>query len=116
MFEPQPKIIERPIPYIADFSATGLLTIRWDRPMVPYNKPKEIPPTQIAVKAEILEDEDRNRKVRRMLDDQTPEQVVREEIWFKQKQSENYVRMLLLDALEIQITQDSDSDLLSENL
>lgn len=50
-------MIGRPIPYIVDFTPTGVMTIGWDRPMVPYNSPKEIPPTVIAVKPEIIENE-----------------------------------------------------------
>ena len=42
--------------------------------------------------------------------------MIREEIWFKENDSKNYERLLLLDALELQMTQDSDSDRLSENV
>ena len=62
-------MIGRPIPYIVDFTPTGVMTIGWDRPMVPYNSPKEIPPTVIAVKPEIIENEKQNNSGRRMLDD-----------------------------------------------
>ena len=45
MFKPQSQNKERPIPYIVDFSSTGVMTIGWDRPMKPYERPVEIPKT-----------------------------------------------------------------------
>ena len=44
VWEPQKVEKNRPNPYIADFSTTGMMTIGWDRPMTPYERPKEIPP------------------------------------------------------------------------
>ena len=54
VFEPQKVEKNRPIPYISDFSPTGIMTIGWDRPMTPYDRPNEIPPIQVAVDADLL--------------------------------------------------------------
>ena len=54
VFEPQKVEKNRPIPYIADFPPTGIMTIGWDRPMTPYDRPNEIPPIQVAVDADLL--------------------------------------------------------------
>lgn len=56
MDQPQPMSKERPIPYIVDFSQTGVMKIGWDRLMKTYNKPKEIPSTKIAVEPSLLEE------------------------------------------------------------
>ena len=40
---------ERPIPYIVDLSADGMLLIGWDRDMRPPQNFSDIPPTKIAV-------------------------------------------------------------------
>ena len=73
MFQPQTYNEERPIPYIVDFSPTGVMTIAWDRTMKPYEKPDEIPPTQIAVQADIFIDLEKKNLAgrRRMLEDNT---------------------------------------------
>ena len=67
MVEPQPKSTERPVPYIAEFSQTGVMTIGWDRAMKPYEKPKEIPPTQIAIEPAIFEGEKAKKVGSRLL-------------------------------------------------
>lgn len=41
---------ERPIPYVADMTSTGMLVIGWDRKMNPPNNITVIPPTKIAHK------------------------------------------------------------------
>lgn len=61
MLEPQPKNKERPIPYIAEFSQRGVMTIGWDRLMTPYENPKEIPPQKVAVEPSLLEDSNSKR-------------------------------------------------------
>ena len=41
-FDDQEVRDDRPLPYIVRMSATGMLTIAWNKPMKPYGKPKEI--------------------------------------------------------------------------
>ena len=43
------------MPYIFDFSPTGVMTIGWDRYMKPYEIPSEIPPSEIAIKQELFD-------------------------------------------------------------
>ena len=40
---------DRPVPYIAGYTPTGILTIGWDRTMQPYEQPKKIPATKVAI-------------------------------------------------------------------
>ena len=51
----QQKENNRPRPFISSFSMTGVMTIAWDRPMQPYEKPKQIPLQQIAVSSRLVE-------------------------------------------------------------
>ena len=55
--EPQDLIADRPVPYIASVSPTGVIKIGWDRPMRPVENPQIISPTEVAVSEEILEAE-----------------------------------------------------------
>ena len=48
---------DKPIPYIANFTPTGLMTIKWDRLMEPYDEPAEIPPTRVIVDSELFRSE-----------------------------------------------------------
>ena len=48
---------DRPVPYIADFTPTGQMTIKWDRLMKPYERPDEIPPTKVAIDLDVYEAE-----------------------------------------------------------
>ena len=78
------------------------MTIGWDRVMKPYEKPKEIPSTQIAVKAEIFEEEENANNFRgRMLDEEKSKPVIHQEIWLKREEKKSYDKMLLLRALEV---------------
>ena len=88
---------KRPIPYIADFSQTGVMTIGWDRPMTPYEKPNEIPPTRVAINMDLMKgpvDSGRSRVL---------QQEAREEVWFSEIQDLDSRRMMLLDALQVQM-------------
>ena len=42
--------------------------------------------------------------------------MIHEEIWFKEAQKEKYERMFLLDALEVKMVKDSDSDRISDSV
>ena len=55
-----------------------MMTIGWDRPMTPYDRPKEIPPIQVAVDADLLKNPKESQPSRRL------QEIVRgkEEIWF----------------------------------
>ena len=48
----------QPIPYIVDLTRTGLMTIGWDRTMVPPGNYTVIPSAQVAVRSwdNLLED------------------------------------------------------------
>ena len=55
--ELEPFDPEKPVPYIVDLSTTGVLTIGWDRTMVPPGNYTEIPTAQVAIRKwdEIIE-------------------------------------------------------------
>ena len=63
MFNRQEYSEERPIPYIADFTPTGMMTIAWDRQMQAVENPREIPKTKIAVDADIFEQGKKQRQL-----------------------------------------------------
>ena len=52
--EPQKVEDDRPVPYVADMSPLGLMTIKWNKPMKPLSNIEEIPPTKIAVDEELF--------------------------------------------------------------
>lgn len=68
------------MPYIVDFSQTGVMTIGWDRQMKPHENPKEIPPTKIAVEPALFQKSGYNPLKR-----QLNEQETSSEIWFKEQ-------------------------------
>ena len=60
--------MDRPVPYIAKFSQTGVMTIGWDRTMRAYKEHEVIPETEIAVNLNILSNEETEKlKGRRRL-------------------------------------------------
>jgi len=52
--EEQEKDARRPIPYIANFTPTGVMTIAWDRQMIPIDQPEQIPVSQVAVDPDLI--------------------------------------------------------------
>ena len=52
--EAQEKDTRRPIPYIANFTPTGIMTIAWDRQMIPIEQPEKIPVSQVAVDPDLI--------------------------------------------------------------
>ena len=52
---------DKPIPYIANFTPTGLMTIKWDRLMEPYDEPAEIPLTRVIVDLDLFRSEPTRR-------------------------------------------------------
>ena len=119
MLMPQPESKERPIPYIVDFSQTGVMTIGWDRLMKPYDKPQEIPPERIAVEPSLFEDFSLVSGNRRLATEVSSSQrEIPEEIWFKEQIEEQQEaeerRMLLLDALQVRMEKDLEVAELSD--
>ena len=51
-----------------------------------------------------------------MLGEDLNQGTTHKEIWFKEAQKEEYERMLLLDAPEVKMVQDSDMDQISDNV
>ena len=49
--EPEPFDPLKPIPYIVDLSRTGVMTIGWDKTMVPPGNYTVIPEAQVAVRS-----------------------------------------------------------------
>ena len=94
-FEPQEQILNRPIPYIANFTPTGLMTIAWDRLMQPIEKPERIPPTLVAVDPDFMDRfNEQSFDPRRLLT-----RVSRNETWFNDIEANRLMRVMLLDAL-----------------
>ena len=98
MIEPQEELENRPVPYIADFTPRGVLTIAWDQQMKPFAEPKEIPISRIAVDYEVYDDGAPSAQGRRNL-----RQGLREDVWFKDLKEEQSRRLMLLDALEVKM-------------
>ena len=46
--------MRRPIPYIANFTPTGVMTIAWDREMLPVEQPEKIPVSQVAIDPDLI--------------------------------------------------------------
>lgn len=65
MFDAQGYDPNRPIPYIVDYSPTGVMTIGWDRLMTPFQNFTIIPPTKIAVAPEVFTQLDQDNSSRR---------------------------------------------------
>ena len=114
MVKPQPDSKDRPVPYIADFSQRGVMTIGWDRLMTPYEKPQEIPPQKIAVELSLLENLSEFEGKRKLATVDASRMEIREEVWFKEQMEEEYRRMLLLDSLQVQVESDTDFEELAE--
>ena len=88
IFESQKERRDRPVPYIVDFSQTGVMTIGWDRQMKPYKTPKEIPPKQVAVKPDVLEKATLSDSgLRRRLNEDSVAADT-DEIWIKEKEED----------------------------
>lgn len=103
--------LDRPVPYIANFTPTGLMTIAWDRKMKAYEKPQEIPATKVAVdvelvQAEILEQQPEGLRRRKL--NQSPESA--DEILMRDEIQREIRRMMILDALEVKMVSDQDSE------
>ena len=47
--------LDRPVPFIKEYIPTGLMTIAWDRKMRPYERPKEIPETKVAIDSSVYQ-------------------------------------------------------------
>ena len=53
--ETQQEDVRRPVPYISNFTPTGVMTIAWDRQMLPVEKPARIPVSKVAVNPDLIE-------------------------------------------------------------
>ena len=84
ILKPQEYHPNRPKPYISNFTPNGVLTIRWDQPMMSAENPGVIPETRVAVLFDLydfdklgfestLADQSKRRDLRR---------AIREEAWF----------------------------------
>ena len=82
------------------------MTIGWDTTMKPYAKPKEIPQTQIAIEANLVEG-----KRGRRLEEQLIESG--QETWFEDIERNRMIRVMILEALEIKMKRETDSEMLS---
>ena len=97
----------RPIPYIASYTPTGLMTIAWDRTMQPYEKPKEIPKKKIVIGKTVFEETKKSGKSssslrRRLFDDldqNDSDEGSAVEAWFQDAQNKEKQRVMLLNAL-----------------
>ena len=110
-WKPQEKRDDRPRPYIAAYSQTGLMTIGWDRTMQPAEEPKEIPITRVPVRVDQLPPEDETdghsvigRGGRRLAGE------IEQPIWFRDSEKDRLIRVALLDALQVRLKMDEDSD------
>ena len=74
--------------------------------MKPFDKPNDIPPTRVAIDFVIFDElESPESSQRRAL-----RSSVREEVWFKNDLEKEDRRMMVLDALEVKMVQDVESD------
>ena len=112
--EAQTEDARRPIPYIANFTPTGVMTIAWDRQMIPVKKPKRIPASKIAVNPGLIDSFDTtitHRNGVRKLAEQN-----QDEMFFRDIEEDQLLRMILLDALQVELREDPESEKLAEVL
>ena len=103
----------------------GVMTIGWDRPMQPYKSVEKIPPTKVAVDINLMrdvkeaEDEDSVRLDSLFSDPEERvqsssgrrlQQSIKDEVWFRDSQRDERRRMMLLDALEVQMVRIKDRE------
>jgi len=86
------------------------MTIAWDRQMQPIIYPEKIPESQIAVDIDFLNNfNSANGQNRRQLANQ-----MKELVWFNDLEEDRMMRIMILEAMQVELIQDSDSDALAQ--
>ena len=73
--------------------------------MKPFDKPKDIPPTRVAVDFVIFDEVESSESSKR----RALRSGEREDVWFKNELDKDVRRMMVLDALEVKMLQDIES-------
>ena len=121
-FKVQEERDDRPEPFIADYTPQGQMTIGWDRTMQPYEEPKQIPETQVALSANIVNNlgskDDYTVITGRMLqagESESLSPLVEDNMfWMEDSDRSEMVRMMLFDALSVRMIRDLDSEEVSD--
>ena len=86
------------------------MTIAWDRQMWPITYPEKIPESRIAVDIDLLNNfYSVNGQSRRQLANQ-----IKEVVWFNDLEEDRMMRIMILEAMQVELIQDSDSDALAQ--
>ena len=86
------------------------MTIAWDRQMRPITYPEKIPKSRIAVDIYLLDNfNSTNGQSRRQLANQ-----MKEVVWFNDLEEDRMMRIMILEAMQVELIQDSDSDALAQ--
>ena len=107
---------ERPVPYIVQFTQESVLKIAWDRPMAKVDSDaSEIRYAKVGIDSDLLNDYlSQTAGDRRQLGspdyDIEIKDYAREEAWFEDPRKKEWIKMIILDALEVKLLREIDGE------
>lgn len=107
---------EKPVPYIVQFTRESVLSIAWDRPMAKIDSdPSEIRYAKVGIDPVVFNDYlSKTEGDRRQLssDDIEIKGYAREEAWFEDPRKKEWIKMIILDALEVKLIREIDGEVI----